>query len=67
MVVIDINIWIHIGWLWLRGGASIYYQRVTGSIPPCLFVEMSLGKTLNPELLLMCGSAPCMAATAISE
>ena len=33
---------------------------------PGLHVEASLGKILNPKLLLMCWSAPCMAATAIS-
>ena len=38
------------------------YQKVTGSIP-CLHVEVSLSKILNPKLLLMCWSAPCMAAT----
>ena len=33
---------------------------------PGLHVEVSLGKILNPRLLLMCWSAPCIAATAIS-
>ena len=32
-----------------------------------LLVEVSLGKILNPKLLLMCWSAPCMAATALIE
>ena len=31
-----------------------------------LYVEVSLGKILNPKLLLMCWLAPCMAATDIS-
>ena len=33
---------------------------------PSLHVKVSLGKILNPKLLLMCCSAPCMVATAIS-
>ena len=40
---------------------SSYWFNCTG-----LCVEVSLGKILNPKLLLMCCSAPCMAATAIS-
>ena len=32
---------------------------------PGLHVEVSLGKILNPKLLLMCWSASYMAATAI--
>ena len=43
------------------------YWKVAGSIPLVLHVEVSLGEILNPKLLLMCWSAPCMAATAISE
>ena len=47
------------------GRASVllsgYWFNCTG-----LCVEVSLGKILNPKLLLMCCSAPCMAATAIS-
>ena len=31
-----------------------------------LVIEVSSGKILDPKLLLMCWSAPCMAATAIS-
>ena len=37
------------------------YRKVAGSLD-C----MSVGKTLNPKLLLMRWSAPCMAATAIT-
>uniref|UniRef100_A0A671UZM5 Ig-like domain-containing protein n=1 Tax=Sparus aurata TaxID=8175 RepID=A0A671UZM5_SPAAU len=33
---------------------------------PGLHVEVSLGKILNPKLLLMCWPVPCMAATTIS-
>ena len=33
---------------------------------PWSHVEVSMGKILNPKLLLMCWSAPVMAATAIS-
>ena len=31
-----------------------------------LHVKVSLGKILNPKLLLMCWLGPCMAATTIS-
>ena len=41
------------------------YWKVTSLIPR-LHVKVSLGKTLNPKLILMCWSAPCMAATTIS-
>ena len=34
---------------------------------PGLHVEVSLGKILNPKLLLMWWSAPCMAATAAAQ
>ena len=33
---------------------------------PVLHVNVSLGKTLNPKLPLMCWLAPCLAATTIS-
>ena len=33
---------------------------------PGMHVKVSLGKILNPKLLQMCWSAPCVAATAIS-
>ena len=39
------------------------YRKVVGSI---LHFEASLGTILCPKLFLMCRSAPCMAATAIS-
>ena len=42
------------------------YRKVTGSIPLVGSVEVSLGKILNSKLLLMCWSAPWMAATASS-
>ena len=32
---------------------------------PGLHVEVSLGKILNPKLLVMCWSAPCMAAATV--
>ena len=54
------------GWLWLRGRASVFLSGGHWFSSPGLHVEVSLGKMLNPKLLLMCRSAPCMAATTIS-
>ena len=54
------------GRLWLRGGASVLLSEVHLFDSPGLHFEVSLGKILNPKLLLMCWSASRMAATAIS-
>ena len=51
--------------LLLRGRASVWLQEDRWFRSPGLHVEMSLGKILNPKLLLMCWSAPCMTATAM--
>ena len=56
----------YLGWLWLRGRASILSSEGRCFNSPCLPVEVSLDKILNSKLLLMCWSEPCMAATAIS-
>ena len=53
-----------LGQMWLR--ASILSLEGCWFDSPGLHVEVSLGKILNPKLLLMCWSASCMAATAIS-
>ena len=50
-----------------RGRASVLLSEVLWFDSPGLHVEVFLGKTLNPKLHLMCWSAPCTAATAISE
>ena len=54
------------GWLWLRGRASILLSEGRWLNSPGLHAEVSLGKILNPKLLLKCWSVPCMAATTIS-
>ena len=54
----NVSLWVK-GQVWLRGRASVLNS-------PILHVEVTLGKILNPRLLLMCWSPPCMAATAIS-
>ena len=50
----------------LRGRAGILLSEGHWFGSPGLRVEVSSGKILNPKLLLMCWSAPCMAAIAIS-
>lgn len=42
------------GRLWLRGRASILFMKGRWFESLALHVELSLGKILNPELLLMC-------------
>ena len=54
------------GRLWLRCRASVLLLEARWFDSPGLHVEVSLGKWVNPKLLLMCWSPPCMAATAIS-
>ena len=54
------------GRLWLRGRASTLLLEGHWFDSPDLHVKVSLGKILNPKLLLMCWSAACMAATAIN-
>ena len=49
--------------MWLRGRASVLLSEGHWFDSPGLHVEVSLGKILNPKLLLMCWSAPWMAAT----
>ena len=48
-------------WLWLRGRALVIGRSLV-QFP--WSVKLSLGKILNPKPLLMCCSAPRMAATA---
>ena len=50
---------------WLRGRASVMLSEGRWFSSPCLHVEVSLGKILNPNLPLMCWSAPRMAAISI--
>ena len=52
--------------VWLRGRASIMLKEGHWFDSPVLHVKVSLGKILNPKLLLMCWLAPCKAARAIS-
>ena len=52
--------------LWLRGRASVLLFEGRWFDSPGLHVEVSLGKILNPKLLLMCWLAPCMSATTFS-
>ena len=61
-----VSLLILLGWLWLSGRTSILLLEVHWSYSPGLHLQVSLGKILNPKLLLMCWLAPCMAATAIS-
>ena len=49
-----------------QGRASILLSERLWFDSPGLHVEVSLGKILNPKLLLMCWLAPCIAATTIS-
>ena len=58
-------IWYLCGRLWLSGTASVLLSEGFCFSSPGLHVKVSLGKILNPELLLMFWSAPCMVATAI--
>ena len=51
--------------LWSRGRTSALLLEGCWFYSPGLHGEVSLGEILNPELLLMCWSAPCMAATVI--
>ena len=44
---------------------DLIYRKVTGS-NTLVCIKVFLGKTLNPKLLLMCWSAPCIAAIIIS-
>ena len=53
-------------WVWLRIRVSGLLLEGHWFESPGLYVEVSLGKKLNPKLLLMCWSAPCMAASALS-
>ena len=46
------------GWLWLRGRASVLLLERRRFDSPGLHVEVPLGKILNPKLLLMCWFAP---------
>ena len=55
------------GRLWFRGGVSISLSEGYWISSPSLHVEVSLVKILKPKRLLMCWSAPCLAATAISQ
>ena len=52
--------------LWLRGAASVLLSEGRWFDSPCVHVQVSLSKILNPKLLLMCLLAPSRAATAIS-
>ena len=52
--------------LWLRGRASIVLLEGNWFSSLGLHLKVSLGKILNPTLLLMCWSAPYMTATIIS-
>ena len=54
------------GQLCPRGRASVLLLDGCWFDSPGLHVKVSLFKILNPKLLLMCWSALCMAATAIS-
>ena len=54
------------GWLRLRGRVSLLLSEGWWFDSPGLQVEVSLGKILNPKLLLMCWLTPYMAATTIS-
>ena len=42
------------------------YRKDAGSIPLLCMSKCPMGKILNPKLLLMCWSAPSMAATTMS-
>ena len=46
--------------LWLSGRASVLLIEGRWCESPGLHVKVSLGKILNPKLLLICGSAPTM-------
>ena len=48
------------------GEPALCFWKVTGLIPLVCNAEVSLGKILDPKLLLLCWLAPCMAATAVS-
>ena len=52
--------------LWIRDRARVSLSEGRWIDSPGLHVEVSLGKILNPKLVLVCWSAPCMAATTIS-
>ena len=54
---------LSVGRLWLRGRVLLSEGRWFDS--PGLDVKVSLGKVRNPKLLLMCWSAPCMAAATV--
>ena len=60
------SITAHCRQLSIRGRASILLSEGCGFESPGLHVEVSLGRILNPNLLLMCSLTPCMAATTIS-
>ena len=49
-----------------RGRASVSLSEGCWLVSPGLHVNLSMGKILNPKLLLMCWSAPCTVATTIS-
>ena len=53
------------GQLWLTGRASVLLSEGCWFDSLGLHVEVSLGKILNPKLLLMCWSALCMAAITV--
>ena len=50
----------------LWGRASVLLSERRWFDCPGRHVQVSLGKMLNPKWILMCWSAPCMAATTIS-
>ena len=54
------------GRLWIKGRARVLLLEGRWFYSPVLHVEVFLGKILNPRLLLMCWSAPCMTATTTS-
>ena len=62
--VVKYNLWL--GRLWLRSRASVLLLEGCWFDSPGLHVEVSLGKILNPKLLMTCWSAPRVAATAVS-
>ena len=62
--------WTHYSRRWGGCGSGVEpapcYWKVQWFDSPGLHVKVSLGKILNPKLLLMSWSAPCIAATSIS-
>ena len=64
--LVSLSTGVNCGQLWLRGRASILLLDNHWFDSPGVHVEVSLGKILNPKLLLMCWLAPCMVATIIT-